>query len=94
VRIGIGAADLQRPFNGGVDEVRLSRGARYLGDFVRPSAPLAVDSDTVALWHLDDGPGQTALDATGAHSGWLGAMSTAADPSDPTWGPADCIENR
>ena len=50
-------------FNGFLDEVRISRNIRYLRDFVRPTAPFKADSNTVALYHFDEGP---AGDCTGA----------------------------
>jgi hypothetical protein len=41
-----------RPLNGWVDEVRLSRSARYAADFT-PARRFEPDSDTVLLHHLD-----------------------------------------
>lgn len=38
---------------GAVDEVRISKVARYTAVFTPPSAPFASDAMTVALWHLD-----------------------------------------
>ncbi|WP_425614948.1 DUF1549 domain-containing protein [Anatilimnocola sp. NA78] len=37
-----------------VDEVRLSRGLRKIDEL--PTAPFAVDADTIALWHFDEAP--------------------------------------
>ena len=37
-----------------IDEVRISRVARPLGDGKAPDAPFAPDADTVALWHFDE----------------------------------------
>jgi hypothetical protein len=48
---------------------------------------MAKDGNTIGLWHLDDGAGQTVSDSSGnGHNGTLGA---AAMPSadDPKWGP-------
>lgn len=48
-------------------------------------APLVGDADTVALWHFDDGAGQTATDSSGdARHLQLGAAA-GADAADPTW---------
>ena len=63
-----------------VDEMRLSSAVRYSGDFV-PEQRIDVDPDTVALWHFDEGTGNTANDATG--NGWdfafLGSMAWTGD---------------
>ena len=48
----------QRPDNSAqeiwIDQVRVSRTLRYPG---KPSRPLPVDKDTLALWNFDEGPG-------------------------------------
>jgi hypothetical protein len=48
--------------NGAFSEVRLSRVARYVDDFV-PITRFVSDSDTIALYHLDETSGATALDS-------------------------------
>jgi hypothetical protein len=48
--------------NGAFSEVRLSRVARYVDDFV-PTPRFVSDSDTIALYHLDETSGATALDS-------------------------------
>lgn len=50
-------------FNGYIDEVRLSSVIRYTNDF-DPKAPLPADTNTVALYHFDEGSGNTAADAS------------------------------
>jgi len=47
-----------------VDEVRLSRGLRKIDEL--PSAPFAVDADTLALWHFDEAPNGLFMDAVPA----------------------------
>jgi hypothetical protein len=45
-----------------LDDLRISRGARYGADFTPPTAPLSPDSRTAALFHFDgglDGQGMT-----------------------------------
>lgn len=78
------AADLagQFAFYGALDEVRISKAVRYPNAaFAVPAAPHAVDQDTVALWHFDEGSGTVVRDATGRHDG---VMSGAR------WLPVSC----
>ncbi len=46
-----------RHYNGWLDDLRLSRVARYTGAFARPAAPHPVDHETVALYRFDEGSG-------------------------------------
>ncbi|WP_333691936.1 LamG domain-containing protein, partial [Chloroflexus sp.] len=46
-----------RYYNGWLDDLRLSRVARYTNTFPRPTTPHAVDDDTVALYRFDEGSG-------------------------------------
>ena len=64
--IQIGQLDSWRAwaFFGIIDEVRISRGARYAGQNVSPEAYFTDDAMTVGLWHLDEGSGTTSADAT------------------------------
>lgn len=50
-------------FEGLLDEVRISGGARYTADFDRPTRPFEVDADTIVLLHFDEGSGTTTKDA-------------------------------
>lgn len=69
-------------FDGVIDEVRISNVARTSFDLF---TPLTVDSDTVALWHFNEGDGQSVYDATGnGNDGQLGSISDP-DDNDPTW---------
>jgi hypothetical protein len=60
-------------FEGWIDEVRLSKTIRYSANFTRPSAPFSSDSNTVALYHFNEGPAGactgTVLDSSGASGG-------------------------
>ena len=69
-------------FDGVIDEVRVSNVART--SFELLTTP-TVDSDTVALWHFNEGDGQFVYDATGnGNDGQLGLTSDPGD-DDPTW---------
>jgi hypothetical protein len=60
-------------YSGWIDEVRLSGVVRYTSGFEPPSAPFTSDGNTVALYHLDEGPvgacTGTVLDSSGAGGG-------------------------
>lgn len=87
--IGGAAYEDNFPFHGTIDEVRLSRIARYSADFTPSKQPFAVDADTVALWHFDEESGQAVTDATGQHPGTLGKTSALEGP-DPERVPVSC----
>jgi hypothetical protein len=72
-------------FTGSIDEVRVSSGSRYSGSFTPARTSLIPDTTTLGLWHLDQGSGQTIVDAsTNQNHGTLGADS-ASSTDDPTW---------
>lgn len=78
-------------YDGLLDEVRLSLILRYAGASAPvPSLPFALDASTAALWHLDEGVGTTALDATGSATN-AGTLFFGSDgsgrPSGPVWSP-------
>jgi Concanavalin A-like lectin/glucanases superfamily len=56
-------------FDGWIDEFRVSNRVRYTSPFDRPPGPWVTDSDTVALYHFDEGPSgpcsSTVLDSSG-----------------------------
>jgi hypothetical protein len=72
-------------FAGALDEVRVSRSVRYPADFARPGAPFTPDVDTLALWHFDEGAGQTARDASAAGNHATLGVTAGADTADPAW---------
>jgi hypothetical protein len=59
-------------FKGVLDEVRLSTIARYSGTFTPVRHP-ASDGNTVGLYHVDEGTGTTAVDASGHENATLAA---------------------
>ena len=63
-------------FNGWLDDLHLSNTVRYSVGFARPTAPFVADSQTVALYHFDEGP-------VGACTGVI------RDSSGATGGPSD-----
>ena len=62
--IGAGPKGEKSFFDGTIGEVRISKVARYTADFT-PQARFEPDTDTVLLYHLDEGTGDVAHDATG-----------------------------
>lgn len=48
---------------GTLDEIRLSSSVRYTDDYVVPTAAFTEDSETLHLWHVDEGAGTTSADA-------------------------------
>ncbi|MBT6582041.1 MAG: T9SS type A sorting domain-containing protein [Bacteroidetes Order II. Incertae sedis bacterium] len=91
--IGNGAADLWNSrfegFRGMIDEVRVSVVERYTENFDLPTAPYANDALTLALWHFDEGSGETTVDATGnGFVGSLGGLDVDGNPDSaslPSW---------
>ncbi len=88
--LGIGAekydADRVRypSYSGWIDEVRISSQLRYTGNFARPTAPFNSDASTAALYHFDEGSGNTINDsAPGAAS--VGTRRPGGDQQGPLW---------
>jgi len=72
-------------FNGAIDEFRISNVVRYTSNFTPTTAQFSPDANTVALYHFNEGTGQTTADASGnGYTGILGG-TLATEPSDPTW---------
>jgi hypothetical protein len=61
------------PYNGYVDEVRISNMVRYTAPFARPTAAFSPDANTVALYHFNEGSAGpctgTVIDSSGAPGG-------------------------
>jgi hypothetical protein len=52
------------PFQGVIDEVRVSSVARYSADSFTPIGRYSADANTLALFHLDEASGRLAVDAS------------------------------
>jgi hypothetical protein len=78
-------------FEGEIDDVRLSKDAKYTGNTAsKPAAPFASDAATVALWSFDEIATQSAIDVSmHGHDGMLGS-----NPSTPTRIAAPCVTAR
>uniref|UniRef100_UPI003AA8C6FC LamG-like jellyroll fold domain-containing protein n=1 Tax=Thalassoglobus sp. TaxID=2795869 RepID=UPI003AA8C6FC len=53
-----------KPFDGTIDEIRFSNFARYNAEYT-PTKTLTTDKNTVALYHCDEGSGDTLIDSSG-----------------------------
>ncbi|MHC4878921.1 MAG: LamG-like jellyroll fold domain-containing protein [Planctomycetota bacterium] len=87
ILIGAGGGKVHA-LDGFIDEVRISRTARYTASFV-PSRELQSDDDTLALYHFDEGQGTVLRDSSGnGHDGtihgaaWIERNSPDASKSD------------
>jgi len=58
------SADIRWPFSGIIDELRISKIARYAADYT-PQLRFEHDSDTLALYHCDEGTGDVLTDSSG-----------------------------
>ena len=104
VAIGNGAADLWNDryegFRGMIDEVRVSLVDRYAGaeSFELPTQPYELDAMTLALWHFDEGQGETTEDATGngftGHLGGFDSDGNSDAATMPMWVDATTLVSR
>jgi formylglycine-generating enzyme required for sulfatase activity len=53
------------PTEATIDELRISKIARYDAPFTPPPAPLASDANTIGLYHFDEGQGDVLTDSSG-----------------------------
>jgi len=91
----IGAHPMDRDLNrmqyfylGRIDEIRISRSARYDLDFT-PQTRFEPDADTLALYHCDEGVGTALRDSSGnKHHGLITSAVWVNGGNDPT-GPTD-----
>lgn len=74
------------PFKGLFDELRLSATLRYTAAFTKPTGPFTTDSNTVGLYHFDEGGGAVANDSSGATGGpSQGDVKVGGAPASPSW---------
>ncbi len=74
------------PFNGWLDEMRVSKVLRYAGNFTKPSTPFLPDANTLALYHFDEGLGTTLDDVSGYPGGPSnGLLMVGGSPTGPAW---------
>lgn len=91
LRLGRAAASTEFPYQGELDDVRLSSEARYTtAAATKPTALLPADPATIASWHFDEPSGSLLTDA--ASKGHDGAI--APDTTAPTRVSAPCINAR
>ncbi|HWQ12123.1 MAG TPA: LamG-like jellyroll fold domain-containing protein, partial [Roseiflexaceae bacterium] len=69
-------------FSGWLDELRFSTTLRYTAPFSPPSQPFAGDSATAALYHFDEGAGDTVADSSGPSDG---VRRFGGSPAGPEW---------
>ena len=81
----IGRTSLEVPYNGIIDELRISKFARYTADYT-PQLRLEADEHTLALYHFDEGAGDVLADSSGnKHHGkivnakWVAGMGLSGD---------------
>jgi hypothetical protein len=73
-------------FSGWFDELRLSTVLRYTTNFTRPTQPFLTDPSTAALYHFDEGVGDTISDVSGAAGGPSpGVRRFGGSPAGPQW---------
>ncbi|MBZ0231556.1 MAG: LamG domain-containing protein [Deltaproteobacteria bacterium] len=76
-----------RSFNGWMDELRISTTVRYTAAFTPETMPYAVDADTAALYHFDEGDGNALTDARGMSPGDIKVGQTPTGTV-PVWASA------
>jgi hypothetical protein len=76
-----GTGDRVDPHSGSMDEVRLSKGARYSGEQFTPKRRHTSDEDTLLLLHADAAMGPWLHDSSsqGAHPALLGGARVQAE---------------
>jgi hypothetical protein len=84
--IGAEKHDVGLHYSGWLTEVRLSTTLRYSANFTRPTQVFAVDANTAALYHFDEGSGDNIYDSSGAPGGPSnGVRRYGGTPAGPEW---------
>lgn len=71
-------------FNGFLDELRISTGVRYSSAYT-PMAYLQDDTQTVGLFHMDEGQGSLLTNTATVGSGFNGQIQYGGQPAGPVW---------
>ena len=71
-------------FNGNMDELRFSDVLRYTGNFTPANNPFQTDANTLALYHFDEGMGNTLTDLVDPSSN-NGLINVGGNPAGPLW---------
>jgi hypothetical protein len=75
-----------RSFSGWIDELRISNMLRYSADFTPNTRPFSTDPATVALYHFNDAPANSAYDTSGYIGGPSNGSRRVGGPSSgPAW---------
>jgi glucose/arabinose dehydrogenase len=73
-------------YHGWIDEVRISDAIRYAAPFTAPTTPFSADVYAVALYHFDEGNGNTVFDMSGVAGGPSnGVRRFGGSPAGPLW---------
>lgn len=83
LKIGAQGNDASNPFDGWIDEARLSLGTVYTGNFAPQPHLGAVPGTTLGLWRFDD---QTANDSSGNGNHGVFRNGAVPDPNHPEYG--------
>ena len=84
--LGADKYDVGLPFNGWMDEMRVSNILRTRLDFPLPTAPFGNDGNTAAIFHLNEGSGDVIYDTSGFGGGPSSAQRIGAGaPPGPAW---------
>jgi formylglycine-generating enzyme required for sulfatase activity len=81
-------------FHGRMNEVRISKVARYDGDF-KPDQRWVPDTDTLALYHFDEGAGSVLKDSSGNdHHGEIVAAKWVQADGTPIGSPPNAVPSK
>jgi len=84
--LGADKYDVGLPFNGWMDEMRVSNILRTRLDFPLPTAPFGNDGNTAAIFHLNEGSGDVIYDTSAFGGGPSSAQRIGAGaPPGPAW---------
>ncbi|MBV6477364.1 MAG: hypothetical protein HGGPFJEG_00102 [Ignavibacteria bacterium] len=73
-------------FNGQIDELRISNSIRYSSNFTPSTSEFVSDANTLALFHFNEGAGDTLNDVSGASGGPSnGIVKYGGSPFGPAW---------